>query len=55
MQDKTDHEMLLIIDSKMDDMRLQFDNHLHFHRNLSIAWLTIAGGLITALIIALVI
>lgn len=52
--ERTDHDILICIEEKIKELRLQFDNHLKHHNMYTIALLTITGGAIGSLIIALV-
>lgn len=49
----TNKEHLICIDVKLGELKEQFDNHLYHHLAFTIALLTITGGAVTALIIAL--
>ncbi len=49
----TNKEYLIRIDEKLSGLKTQFDNHLKHHFAISVALLTITGGVITALILAL--
>ena len=49
----TDHDLLVCIDVKLKELKKQFDNHLKHHWMVTIPLITIIGGLITALILAL--
>lgn len=54
MEDRTDHEMLLIMDNKLDILGTQFSNHLRHHFLFSLTALSMAGAAIVALIVALI-
>ncbi len=49
----TNKDQLIEIATKLDNLKEQFDNHLYHHLAFTIALLTITGGAVTALIIAL--
>lgn len=49
----TNKEYLVCIDTKLKDLKKQFDNHLHHHLLVALALISVTGGAITALIIAL--
>jgi len=52
--DKNELEILTELKTDMSWVKTMLSNHLHFHRIMSIALMSVVGGLITALIIALV-
>lgn len=52
--ERTDHDILICIEEKLKDLKQQFDNHLRHHHIYTIALLTITGGSIGSLIIALI-
>jgi len=55
MDDKrTDHDLLICIEEKIKELKYQFDNHLKHHNIYAIALLTITGGAIGSLVIALI-
>ena len=54
MDDKTDHELLILIDERQQKMEVQFDNHLKHHKIIDYTLLGFVGSLIIALIIALI-
>jgi len=49
----TNREYLICIDAKLKALKEQFDNHLKHHWLVTIPLITITGGAITALIVAL--
>lgn len=49
----TNRDYLVCIDAKLKELKKQFDNHLHHHLLITIALITVTGGAITALIVAL--
>lgn len=53
--EKTDHELLLCIDQGQKELKIQFTNHLSWHRSMSIALVSLVGTLMIALIIALLV
>ena len=55
MQDKERDEILIELKTDMCWVKKMLNNHLQTHRHLAIALTSIVGGLVTALIIALVI
>jgi len=52
--ERTDHDLLICIEEKIKELKKQFDNHLRHHNTYAIALLTITGGAIGSLIIALI-
>ena len=54
MEQRTDHDILVCIEEKIKELRHQFDNHLKHHNTYSLALLTITGGAVGSLIIALI-
>ena len=53
-EQRTDHDILICIEEKIRELKHQFDNHLRHHNIYAIALLTITGGAIGSLLIALV-
>lgn len=53
MEDR-DHDILIEVNTKLDDLRLQFSNHLKHHFLFSLTALSMAGAAIVALIVALI-
>lgn len=51
---RTDHDILICIEEKIRELKSQFSNHLKHHSVYTIALLTITGGAIGSLIIALI-
>ena len=49
----TDHDLLVCIDTKLKELKEQFNNHLKHHWAVTIPLISIVGGLIIALILAL--
>lgn len=54
MEQRTDHDILICIEEKIKELKHQFNNHLKHHNIYAIALLTITGGAIGSLIIALI-
>lgn len=52
--ERSDHDVLICIEEKLKELKHQFDNHLKHHNIYALALLTITGGSIGSLIIALV-
>jgi len=48
-------KLLVEIKTKLDDLIIDFQNHLHFHRSMSVALVSVVGTLLVALIIALLV
>ncbi len=53
-QKRSDHDILICIEERLSELKIQFSNHLKHHNTYAIALLTITGGAIGGLIIALV-
>ena len=49
-----DHDLLIRIDTKLDELSKQFTNHLRHHFLFSLTALSMAGAAIVALIVALI-
>ena len=54
MENRTDHDILICIEEKVKELKFQFTNHLKHHNFYTLALLTITGGAIGSLIIALI-
>lgn len=52
--ERTDHDILVCIEEKLKELKLQFNNHLKHHNTYALALLTITGGAVGSLIIALI-
>lgn len=53
-EQRSDHDILICIEEKIKELKRQFDNHLKHHNTYAVALLTITGGAIGSLIIALI-
>ena len=51
---RSDHDILICIEEKIRELRHQFDNHLRHHNTYTLALLTITGGALGSLVIALI-
>ena len=49
----TNKELLVCIDTKVDELRTQFDNHLSHHFRIALVLLGITGSAIVALLVTL--
>jgi len=53
MNIQTDHDLLVCIDVKLKELKKHFENHIKHHWMVTIPLISIIGGLIVALILAL--
>lgn len=53
MKEKTDHDLLICIDAKLKTLTKHFENHIKHHWMVTIPLISIIGGLIITLVIAL--
>ena len=55
MNDEEQTNLLIEIKTKLDDLILQFNNHLTLHRSISVAMISIMGTLVVGIVIALLV
>ena len=49
----TNKELLICIDAKLKELKVQFDNHLVHHSRVALVLLSITGSAIIALVVLL--